>query len=92
VIREKVLRPEHPDVATTLNNLVGFYAEQGKYGEAEPLYKRSLVIFEKTLGAEHTSVAIVLENLAKLLHRMKREDEAAKLEAHAKSIRTKRAW
>ena len=42
-------------MATSLNNLAGLYHAQGKYGEAEPLYKRSLAIREKILGPEHPS-------------------------------------
>jgi tetratricopeptide (TPR) repeat protein len=37
-------------VPIILNNLAGLYYSQGKYAEAEPLYKRSLQIREKTLG------------------------------------------
>src|SRR3989338_6000626 len=35
-IREKVLGPEHPDVAASLNNLAGLYDAQGRYAQAEP--------------------------------------------------------
>jgi hypothetical protein len=41
------------------------------------------------LGPEHPNVAIVLENYAVLLRKMKREEEAAKLEARAREIRAK---
>ncbi|MFV1975702.1 MAG: tetratricopeptide repeat protein, partial [Candidatus Scalindua sp.] len=33
-----------PDDATTLNNLADLYRQQGKYEEAEPLFKQSLEI------------------------------------------------
>ncbi|NJO61976.1 MAG: tetratricopeptide repeat protein, partial [Richelia sp. RM2_1_2] len=46
-IREKVLGKEHPDVATSLNNLAGLYESQGNYSSSEPLYLRSLAIREK---------------------------------------------
>ena len=36
------LGEEHPDVATSLNNLAGLYASQGRYSEAEPLYEQAL--------------------------------------------------
>ena len=39
-IRETKLGKDHPDVATSLNNLAALYRTQGKYEEAEPLYKR----------------------------------------------------
>ena len=38
--------PVHANVATATNNLALLYSEQGKYAEAEPLYKRSLEIIE----------------------------------------------
>ncbi len=44
--------PQDVRVATSLNNLAGLYQAQGKYAEAEPLYKRSLSIKEKALGPE----------------------------------------
>ncbi|MHC4592394.1 MAG: tetratricopeptide repeat protein, partial [Planctomycetota bacterium] len=63
-IQEKVLGPEHPRVATSLNNLAVLYGELGRHEEAEPLYKRSLAIKEKALGPEHPDVAASLNNLA----------------------------
>ena len=36
----KSLGPDHPDVATSLNNLAVLYRHQGRYADAEPLYKR----------------------------------------------------
>jgi tetratricopeptide (TPR) repeat protein len=52
-IREKLLGPEHPDVATGLNNLAFLYVRQGRYTDAEPLYRRALAINEKALGPDH---------------------------------------
>ena len=54
-IREKALGPDHPDVATNLDNLAELYQAQGKYAEAEPLLQRSLAIRKgatKRLGAK----------------------------------------
>ncbi len=34
--------PEHPSTAMLLNNLAELYRLQGRYAEAEPLYKRAL--------------------------------------------------
>jgi tetratricopeptide (TPR) repeat protein len=60
------LGPDHPDVATTLNNLAGLHRAQGRYDEALPLYQRALGISEKALGPDHPSVATTLNNLAGL--------------------------
>jgi len=65
-IYEKILGKDHPNVATSLNNLAGLYKVIGRYSEAEPLYKRSLEIREKAFGREHPSVAQSLYNLAGL--------------------------
>ena len=53
-------------MATSLNNLAVLYHAQGKYAEAEPLYRRALGIREKALGPEHPDVATSLNNLAEL--------------------------
>jgi len=53
-------------VATSVNNLEGFYANQGEYRKAEPFYERALAIREKALGSEHPDVATSLYNLALL--------------------------
>ncbi|MEJ5377094.1 MAG: tetratricopeptide repeat-containing protein, partial [bacterium] len=58
--------PNHPDVATSLNNLALLYKTQGDYAKAEPLLKRSLAIYEKALGPNNPSVATSLNNLAEL--------------------------
>ncbi len=60
------LGPQDPRLATTLNYLGLVYDAQGKYAEAEPLYKRSLAILENALGPEHPDVAKSLNNLAEL--------------------------
>ena len=41
-------------------------SSQGRYADAEPLYKRSLAIREKALGPDHPDVATSLNNLAEL--------------------------
>jgi tetratricopeptide (TPR) repeat protein len=43
----KVLGEEHPNVAASLNNLAGLLKAQGKYDEAEPLYRQSLATWRK---------------------------------------------
>ncbi len=62
---------------------------QGRYAEAEPLYKRSLATLEKPLGPEHPKVATGLENYARLLRETGRSAEAAKMEARARAIRAR---
>jgi tetratricopeptide (TPR) repeat protein len=78
--------PDHPDVATSLNNLALLYKTQGHYAKAEPLYKRSLAIREKALGPDHPDVANSLVNLAALYRATKRSTEAEALEMRAAKI------
>lgn len=85
------LGPEHPDVATSLNNLALLYYSQGRYAEAEPLFQRALAIWTRALGPEHPDVATSLEHYAILLRETNRGVEAARLAARAKAIREKAA-
>jgi tetratricopeptide (TPR) repeat protein len=66
-------------MAQSLNNLAELYRTQGRYGEAEPLYERSLWIFEKILGPDHTDVGNSLNNLAALYDSQGRYAEAEPL-------------
>ncbi len=65
-IAEDKFGSNHSNVAASLNNLAGFYQDQGKYAEAEPLFKRSLTIREKALEPGHLDIAASLNNLALL--------------------------
>ena len=78
-IYEKALGPDHPHVATALNNLAQLYQAQGRYADAEPLYKRSLAIYEKALGPDHPDVATSLNNLAELYQAQGRYADAEPL-------------
>jgi tetratricopeptide (TPR) repeat protein len=66
-IREKVLGPEHPETATSLNNLAALLHAQGDLAGARPLYERALAIREKVLGPEHPETATSPYNFAALL-------------------------
>ncbi|HET8844116.1 MAG TPA: tetratricopeptide repeat protein [Ktedonobacteraceae bacterium] len=57
-IQERVLGPEHLEVATPLEGLAMLYYEQGKYRQAELLQQRALQIREQALGPEHPEVAL----------------------------------
>ena len=71
--------PEDSRLATSLNSLANLYWDQGKYGEAEPLFKRALAIREKALGPEHSDVATTLKDLAILYLDQLRYGEAEPL-------------
>jgi tetratricopeptide (TPR) repeat protein len=58
-IRQRVLGPEHPDTATSLNSLAALYQEMKAYAKAEPLYQEALRIRQKVLGPENPDTRAV---------------------------------
>ena len=80
----------YPDVAQTLNNLAIVYQAQGKYREAEGLFKRALAIREKALGANHPDVGQTLNNLANVYRAQGKYREAEGLLKRALAITRKR--
>jgi tetratricopeptide (TPR) repeat protein len=85
-ISEQSYGPDHPDVATALNNLANLLRDTNRLGEAEPLYRRALAIWEQSLGCEHPQVATALNNLAALLRDTNRLGEAEPLYRRAVQI------
>ena len=72
-----------------LTNLAFLYSKQGRYSDAEPLYKRALAINEKGLGPDHPAVALSLSNLAALYNDQGRYAEAEPLYKRALAISEK---
>jgi tetratricopeptide (TPR) repeat protein len=68
-LRKRLLGDNHPDVATSLNNLAYLYKSQGRYTEAEPLYSKALQICEQSLGIAHPTTMTVRGNYAICLRR-----------------------
>jgi tetratricopeptide (TPR) repeat protein/predicted Ser/Thr protein kinase len=75
-IRKRLYDEDHPEHATTLNNLARVLYERGEFEEAEPLYREALGIRRRTLGHDHPHVAPILGNLASLLRATGAHDEA----------------
>lgn len=88
-IRETALGADHPDVATSLNELAIVYYRQGRYEEAVQVQKRALAIREKAFGGDHPDVARSLHNLANIAYEAGRYDEAEPLQKRALAIREK---
>ncbi|HZF40874.1 MAG TPA: tetratricopeptide repeat protein, partial [Blastocatellia bacterium] len=63
-VRERVLGPDHLDVAVAVNSLAVLYWRKGDDAKAERLYQRAQTIYEKSLGPEHPYVASSLNGLA----------------------------
>eukprot|EP00752_Nemacystus_decipiens_P012244 g10853.t1 len=88
-IYEKVYGPDHPAVATALNNRAALLMKQGEYDEAGALYERSLAIRGKVFGPDHPAVATALNNRAGLLRAQGKYDDAGPLYERSQAIREK---
>jgi tetratricopeptide (TPR) repeat protein len=88
-ICEKVLGPEHPLTAESLNNLAFLLHGQGDFAGAQPLYERALAVREKVLGPEHPDTAGSLNNLAVLFREQDNFAAARPLHERALAIREK---
>jgi tetratricopeptide (TPR) repeat protein len=88
-IREKTLGPEHPDTATSLNNLALLLRHQGEFAGVRQLFERALAIWEKALGPEHPDTLTALNNLGCLLREQGNLKEAQPLFERALAIREK---
>ncbi|MEM9667087.1 MAG: tetratricopeptide repeat protein, partial [Bacteroidota bacterium] len=86
-LAEQALGAKHPSTAGSLNNLAHLYQSQGRYAEAEPLYKQALAVREQVLGEEHPSTATSLNNLAHLYQSQGRYAEAESLYKQALAVR-----
>lgn len=63
-IREKALGPDHPDIASTLNNLAILAYYEGDYAAAVRLMRRALTISEQRLGPQHPNTVNSRQSLA----------------------------
>jgi CHAT domain-containing protein/uncharacterized protein HemY len=88
-IRQKVLGPNHFEVAASLNSLVLLYGKQGRYSEAIPLAWLALTIDEEALGPDRPEVATLVNNLAELYRRQGRYANAELLCKRSLAIREK---
>ena len=67
-IRQQFLGPQHPNVASSCNNLAIVLGEQADLKEAKEYYERALAIREETSGPQHPDVfSTSYENLAIVL-------------------------
>jgi len=78
-------RPDGSDrlLGVTLSRLAFFYQSLGKYGDAEPLYLRSLEILKRVGPGEGDDIELsaTVRNYSQLLRATNRPAEAKKLEA-----------
>ena len=88
-IREKKLGKEHPDVATSYNNIGFVYSKQGNDDKALEYHNKSLAIREKVFGKEHPDVAISYSNIGAVYSNQGNYDMALEYYNNALAIREK---
>jgi CHAT domain-containing protein/tetratricopeptide (TPR) repeat protein len=72
--------------ANALSTLAKVYQFQGKYADAEGLYKRALAIWEAKLGKDHPNVTATLNNLGTTYQLQGKYADAARLFQRALAI------
>lgn len=86
VIQESRLGPDHPDLATTYNNLAIVVRRAGDYRRARQLYHKALAIREAHFGPDHEWVAETLNNLATVESHLGAYDESLRLQERSVEI------
>lgn len=76
-LRERLLGPDHPELATSLMNLAWVLEDLGEFAQARPLHERVLAIEERAVGPAHKDIAQALMNLG-LLSRAEGDYETAR--------------
>jgi tetratricopeptide (TPR) repeat protein len=75
-IQEKLLGPEHPDLAQTLNNLGVLRHTQGRLAEAEAFYQWALEVSGATLNPQAPEALNLMQNYTTLLKEVGRSQES----------------
>ena len=83
---EKEFGKNHPNYATSLNNLFLLYKAMGQYEKAEPLFLKALAIRKEILGENHPDYATSLNNLAALYEAMGQYEKSEPLILKASEI------
>jgi tetratricopeptide (TPR) repeat protein len=74
-MKEKLLGPNHVEVALTLNNLAVLYKTQGRFDAAAELYRKALSCLESTLSSRHPNLVKCRKNYAALLRTRKLKEQ-----------------
>ena len=84
-ISESKLGKDHPDTATTYNNIAGVYYAKGDYDKALEYYEKDMKISESKLGKDHPDTATTYNNIAGVYYAKGDYDKA--LEYYLKAFR-----
>lgn len=85
----KKLGQDHPEMATSWQQIGELQETLGEYDKAVGLYKKALAILEKKRGPEHPALANILAKLAALCMELEMEKEAVPLYERLVQIREK---
>jgi tetratricopeptide (TPR) repeat protein len=86
-ITEEILGRDHAIVAGILSKLGGVHRKAGNLARAEKLYLRAIAIRERSVGPKSSHMISILQGYAALLRAMRRDEEAARVDARIASIR-----
>ena len=78
---------DHPNLATSLNDLAFLYYTQGRYDQAEPLFIEALEMRKRIFAGDHPDVADSLNKLGGLYHTQGRFDQVEPLFIEALEMR-----
>ena len=88
-ILEKVLGPDHPFTANSLNGLAVIYSAIGQSDKALPILQRVLLINEKVHGSDNADTASSIHNLAMSYQNQGQYDKSLQMYQRALTIREK---
>ena len=81
--------PDDVDYARSLRYLASAYLAQGRYAEAEPVFRRALDMYVRVAGRDHPDVGRTLNNLGIVYYGLKRYDEAEQHYQRADTVLSK---
>ena len=83
-----LFRSSHPSTLASVNNLAILLKAQGKYAEAEPLYRRAMAGCEKELGPQPciASLSFGSGRDIRFRHRFRKELEVVKIHLEPGSL------
>ncbi|MEX0269784.1 tetratricopeptide repeat protein [Leptolyngbyaceae cyanobacterium UHCC 1019] len=81
-IIEQQLGVDHPDTATSLNNLAHLYYSKRRYSEAEPWYLWAIAILFNHLEDDHPNTQMVWNNFQQFLEQVLQERRTRELSDH----------
>ena len=88
-ISTNVFGEDHPNVATSYNNLASVYYRLAEYNKAKELHEKALMIRKNNFGEHHADVAKSYSTLAPVYYSMGEYNQAKELHKKALMIRKK---